>query len=140
MERLKQLDADEASDRIITCAAFYADLGLTLAEYVLGLRSSIVKPTVFMRRSPAERNINNYNPKLLILLGGTNMDFQFVLEAYAAANYISSYMMKTDYRMSRILDQAYAEARRGNMDLQRGIRYVGMALLKGQKISAQEAV
>lgn len=47
------------------------------------------------------------------------MDIQFVLDVYACAMYIVSYISKAQKGMSELLRQASAEARKGNSTSQR---------------------
>ena len=48
-----------------------------------------------------------------------NVDIQFVLDVYACAMYIVSYISKAQKGMSELLRQASAEARKGNSTSQR---------------------
>lgn len=68
------------------------------------------------------------------------MDIQFVLDAYAAAAYVVSYMMKAQRGMSRLIDFACRQAKRGDKDIVQVLRHMGNAFINAHEISAQEAV
>ena len=71
-------------------------------QYILAIRSSLNCPTIFLKRSPNELRINNYNPTCL-LAWRANMDIQYVLDVYACAMYVVSYISKAQKGMSELL-------------------------------------
>ena len=68
------------------------------------------------------------------------MDIQFVLDVYACAMYIVSYISKAQKGMSQLLQRAYEEARAGNSSIKQQVRDIGNQFLNAVEISAQEAV
>ena len=114
-------------------------LKVTENEYRLAVRSSLNAPTVFLKRKPNELRINNYNPACLEAWRA-NMDIQFVLDVYACAMYILSYISKAQKGMSELLRQACDEARKGNSSIKQQVRDIGNKFLNSVEISAQEAV
>ena len=68
------------------------------------------------------------------------MDIQYVLDPYACATYILSYITKGQRGMSRLLEKACEEAKSGNNDIASRVRYIGNKFLNAAEISAQEAV
>ena len=52
--------------------------------------------------------------KLLLSAWKANHDLQFILDPYACATYIVSYISKSQRGMSVLLDQASKEAREGD--------------------------
>ena len=68
------------------------------------------------------------------------MDIQFVLDVYACAMYIVSYISKAQKGMSDLLRTACEEARRGNSSIKQQVRDIGNRFLNNVEISAQEAV
>ncbi|KAK9824879.1 hypothetical protein WJX74_002615 [Apatococcus lobatus] len=66
---------------------------LTDEAYVESIRSSVGTPTIFLERSVADAFTNSFNPTLAVLWDAST-DLQSVLDPYAAAMYIASYMMK----------------------------------------------
>lgn len=77
-------------------------LKVTEENYLLALRSSLNVARVFLKRSPNELRINNYNPACL-RAWRANMDIQYVLDVYACAVYIVNYISKGQKGMSELL-------------------------------------
>lgn len=65
---------------------------------------------------------------------------QFVLDPYACAMYIASYINKSQRGMSNILKRAAEEAKAGNKDITIKVTHIGNNFLNSVEISAQEAV
>ena len=82
-------------------------------NYYLVIRSSLNSPTIFLKRNPNELRVNNYNSACLSAWRA-NMDIQYVLDVYACAMYIVSYISKAQKGMSQLLKKACHEARQGN--------------------------
>ena len=114
-------------------------LCLSEENYILAIRSSIVGATVFLKRNPNELRINNYN-KSCLLAWRANMDIQYVLDVYACAMYIVSYITKGQRGMSELLRNACEEAKNGNCSVKQQVRDIGNKFLNAVEISAQEAV
>jgi hypothetical protein len=68
------------------------------------------------------------------------MDAQFVLDPYSAATYISSYMMKTDLALSKLMKDACSSVCAAEGNAGQVMRAMGNALLNGQEISVQHVV
>ena len=68
------------------------------------------------------------------------MDIQLVLDIYACAVYIVSYISKAQKGMSELLRKAVSEARTGNSSIKQDVREIGGKFLNNVEISAQEAV
>ena len=68
------------------------------------------------------------------------MDIQFVLDPYACAVYILSYITKGQRGMSKLLRKACEEAKEGNKNIVNKVRHIGNKFLNAVEISAQEAV
>lgn len=114
-------------------------LGVSEEDYILAIRASLKCPTIFLKRQPSELRINNYNAACLEAWRA-NMDIQFVLDVYACAMYIVSYISKAQKGMSELLRNACAEARKGNSTIKQQVRDIGNRFLNSVEISAQEAV
>ena len=134
----KQLN-DMKEGEPISFEQLLVKLKVTENEYRLAVRSSLNAPTVFLKRKPNELRINNYNPACLEAWRA-NMDIQFVLDVYACAMYIVSYISKAQKGMSELLRQACDEARKGNSSIKQQVRDIGNKFLNSVEISAQEAV
>ena len=92
----------------------------------------------FLKRTPSEIRINNYNTTLL-KAWQANMDLQYVLDPYACAAYILAYITKGQRGISRLLQKATEEIRSGNQDIANKVRHIGNKFLNAVEISAQEA-
>lgn len=68
------------------------------------------------------------------------MDIQFVLDIYACAMYIVSYISKAQKGISQLLQRACDAARDGNSSIKQQVRDIGNKFLNSVEISAQEAV
>ena len=68
------------------------------------------------------------------------MDIQFVLDVYACAMYIVSYISKAQKGLSELLRKACDEARKGNSSIKQQVRDIGNKFLNSVEISAQETV
>ena len=134
----KQLnDMKEGQD--ISFDELLENLNVTKENYILAIRSSLKCATVFLERQPNELRINNYNPACLEAWRA-NMDIQFVLDVYACAMYIVSYISKAQKGMHELLRKACEEARKGNFGIKQQVRDIGNKFLNNVEISAQEAV
>ena len=124
---------DISFDQLLT------DLGITEQNYYLAIRSILHSPTIFLKRNPNGLRVNNYNSACLSAWRA-NMDIQFVLDIYACAMYIVSYISKAQKGMSQLLQRACDEAREGNSSIKQQVRDIGNKFLNSVEISAQEAV
>lgn len=97
---------------------FLLSLNLSYNEYVLALRSEIKEgqAKVFLQRTTSEIRVNNYNETLL-KCWEANMDIQYILDPYACAAYIVSYISKGQRGMSKLLRHACEEAKEYESDI-----------------------
>ena len=126
-------DMKEGED--ITFDQLLINLNVTEQNYYLAIQSSLNSPTIFLRRNPNELRVNNYNSACL-KAWRANMDIQFVLDVYACAAYIVSYISKSQKGMSQLLRRAYDEARAGNSSIKQQVRDIGNQFLNSVEISA----
>ena len=130
-------DLKEGKD--ITFDQLLEELDISEHTCTLAIRSSLNCPTIFLKRNPNELRINNYNSACLHAWRA-NMDIQFVLDVYACAMYIVSYISKAQKGMSELLCRACAEAKEGNANIKQQVRDIGNKFLNSVEMSAQEAV
>ena len=74
-------------------------------DYITAVRTSLVRPKLFLKHRPCEIQINNYM-KHCLEFWQANHDIQPSLSPYAMIQYILSYVTKTQKGMSAIMDQA----------------------------------
>ena len=137
--RIRSLLNSINADENMTFVEFLEKLDLSEQKYVKSLRLSLNHSTLLLKRSPREIRINCYNPHLL-KAWQANMDIQFVLDPYACAVYILSYITKGQRGMSKLLRKACEEAKEGNKNIVNKVRHIGNKFLNAVEISAQEAV
>ncbi|XP_062584589.1 uncharacterized protein LOC134246276, partial [Saccostrea cucullata] len=113
-------------------------LQLSEDDYIKCIRSSLRTPKVFLKRKPCDLRVNAYNSTLLHAWAA-NIDIQYVLDPYACAMYIVSYISKSQRGMSELLSRAAKEAREGNLDIKRQVRHIGNQFLNSVEVGAQEA-
>ena len=81
-------------------------LKVTEENYLLAVCSSLNAATVFLKRTPNELRMNNYNPACL-RVWRANMDIQYVLDVYDCAVYIVNYISKGQKGMRAIAGSMY---------------------------------
>jgi hypothetical protein len=122
----------------MTFDEFLEKLDLSEYQYLKAIRLSLKHNTLLLKRSAAEIRIN-CNPNLL-RTWKANMDIQYVLDPYACAVYILSYITKGQRGMSKLLRKACEEAKEGNKNIVNKVRHIGNNFLNAVEMSAQEAV
>jgi len=133
------LAAMKPSDEIPSMDNSPAALQLDYDSYKLAIRFSLKMATTFIKRSPSEIRVNNYNVHTL-QAWRANHDIQFILDIYACASYITSYIAKEERGMSDLLRNACEKARLKNNTLKQQVCLIGNKFLNNVEISAQEAV
>ncbi|XP_077536008.1 uncharacterized protein LOC144148333 [Haemaphysalis longicornis] len=109
------------------------------AEYMDILRAGFTRPCVLHRRTPAQKMVNPFNPWTAKVLD-SNMDLQVILDHYACATYVVDYVNKADRGMSN-LHKAVMQIlqEKPEMEYFAVVRSLGVTMLKGIEMSAQEA-
>ena len=131
-EHLNNVEQGETFDE------FLENTGLSEDDYLKALQTSVTTDKVFLKRKPIECRVNPYM-KDLLGVWKANHDIQYVLDAYACAMYIVSYINKSAKGMSRLMAEACKEARKGNKSLKESVRHIGNKFLNAVEVSAQEA-
>ena len=108
-------------------------------EYILIIRSSLKRQTVFLKRSSNAVNVNQYNKKSIIR-HRANHDVQPVVHAYACACYICSYMLKSNASMSILLKNCQREYANGDLTNRQKLQKLANKFQNCSEVSAQEAV
>ena len=83
---------------------------------------------------------NNSFSKDMPVMWKENTDAQYVLNAYVAASYYTSYMTKVDKYMTSAFRRIHKEHERIHIDAIQMICTLGNALLNLQQMSSQQAV
>ena len=106
----------------LTFDEFLEKVGLNEDDYLKAVQTSVTSVKIFLKRRPIECRINPYM-KGLLGVWKANHDIQYVLDAYACAVYIVSYINKSAKGMSRLMAEACKEARKGNKSLKESEAY-----------------
>ena len=114
------------------------ELERTEDEDIKTVRTSLVRPKLFLKQRSCEIRINNYM-KHCLQFWRTNHDIQPSLTPYAMVEYMLAYVTKAQKGMTAIMDKACKEAREGNMTLKESLRHMGNAFLNGVETPQQEA-
>ena len=133
-ELLANSNADETEWNEILNTA-----GITQSEFEKCLATLAQKRTPYLKRRVKDQWINNYNPHLIRCWNG-NMDIQYVLDPYAVAMYIVSYITKSEREMGDLLKNAQREASEGNTDAIQQLRKLGSVYLQNREISVMGAI
>ena len=133
-ELLADSDADKTEWNEILNRA-----GITQSEFEKCLAILAQRRTPYLKRRVKDQWINNYNPHLIRCWNG-NMDIQYVLDPYAVAMYIVSYITKSEREMGDLLKNAQREASEGNNDAIQQLRKLGSVYLQNREISVMGAI
>ena len=87
----------------------------THSEFEKCLAILAERNTPYMKRREKDQWVNNYNPDLIRCWNG-NIDIQYILDPFAAAVYMFSYLTKSEREMGDFLKSAQKEAREGNAE------------------------
>ncbi|XP_060603693.1 uncharacterized protein LOC132756597 [Ruditapes philippinarum] len=139
-EKIQKKMNDEKHGYNMSFENFLSDIvQMNEDDYIKCIRSSLNSPKVFLKRNPNEIRVNLYND-VVLKAWKANTDIQFVLDPYACAMYIVSYISKSQRGMSNLMYAAAKEARNGNLDIKRQVRHIGNVFSNSVEVSAQEAV
>jgi hypothetical protein len=116
---------------------FLSLLDVTMNDYLWALSISTRGSKVVLKRTLAERFVNNYNPQYL-LAWNANMDIQFCFDTYAVITYICDYYAKDDSGMTEVLTAALRESK-GSTGKDK-LNILKKAYLSHRQIGACEAV
>jgi hypothetical protein len=138
VEISKKLNKMKSEEKISYEEFLETVIEISEEDYIKAIRASLKGPKVFLKRQASERNINPYM-KLLLKAWKANHDLQFVLDPYACAMYIVGYISKSQKGMSSLMNRACKEARCGNDDIRKQVKYIGNKFLNAVETCAQEA-
>ena len=103
---------------------FLQKLNITEEDCILGIRASISTTTVFLKRTLLQIHINIYNA-VCLEAWKAKMDLQFIIDVYACAIYIASYLTKAQRGISELLRNACKEVNKGNKTIKEQVRIIG---------------
>ena len=97
-------------DETLTLDEFLERLEISKSDYKWALSISTRGNKVVLKRTLAERFVNNYHPSYL-LAWNANMDIQFCHDPYAIITYITDYYGKDESGMGEVLTAALRECK-----------------------------
>jgi hypothetical protein len=118
-------------------ADFLIELNLTKDEYIQAIQCTLKQPTIFLKRK-LSHIWNNIFSKDMPVMWNANTYAQYVLNAYAAASYCTSYMTKVDKSMTSAFRRIHKEHERIHIDVMQMIHTLGNTLLNIQQMYAQQ--
>ncbi|MFN7491091.1 MAG: DUF6570 domain-containing protein [Chryseotalea sp.] len=140
LKKRKRGDKNAIAPKVITQKACLTELGMSYIDYVLAIRCNLKRITVFNKRTSYDIMMNPYNLDILMRHRG-NMDIQFIPDPYGLIMYVTSYMMKSNAVMSRVLHTAADEiTKRKNMTIRQRLNVIAGKFQNCAEMSAQEAV
>ncbi|KAE8739093.1 hypothetical protein FOCC_FOCC015416 [Frankliniella occidentalis] len=110
----KQLLQEETKN--MTHDQFLNNIEVTEKMYIMAIRNTLKKSQLFIKRSPKNIFISPYSTKIIQLMR-SNVNVQFVLDAFGAATYIIDYINKSSRGMSNLMREVLKEVREGNDNL-----------------------
>ena len=116
-----------------------AKLEIDLETYTRAISSDLDGPKIFLKRQPSEIRMNSRNDNLA-QIWSANTDVQFILDEYACAVYVATYISKSQRGMSSLLRDASEEIKQGNHSIRQQVRHISNKFLNHIEVSAQEAV
>lgn len=118
---------------------FLDDCNCTYEYYLDVVRASINRPTILLRRSMTELWTNPFNPWIADVLR-SNMDLQFIPEAFSCAAYVVEYVNKTNRGISSLhRDLVKLQEEYPDQDYTGLLKKVSIKMLNSVEMSAQEA-
>lgn len=124
----------------ITTTDWLKTLNLTTEEYIFILKLFYVKhPQILLQREPGETNMNKYNTKLQPLWNG-NMDLSFIMDPWACAQYVGSYICKPCRELSSTLKDFRERQAKIPDTLDRKIKSFGAKFITSTQIGVQETI
>ncbi|XP_062540963.1 uncharacterized protein LOC134209005 [Armigeres subalbatus] len=122
-----------------TIDEFLVDCRCTYDDYLDVLRSSIQRPTIFMKRGMNELWTNSFNPWIAQKLR-SNMDLQVILDVYSCACYLVDYVNKSNrgisglHRELILLQEQYPD-----QDYAALLKKISLKMLNSVEMCGQEA-
>ena len=140
LHRRKIIEADHHRAST-TAEQFLSHLGCSFKQYVEVLRTDLAKgrPAVLLKRAVKDLRTNPF-VATLSHVWDAQMDVQLVLDPYAAALYLTTYMCKGTEGVSALMSDVIQKFHSGEFDDYRRILKQGEVWLKHNEVCAQEAV
>ena len=133
------IDTNDKSDTdldSVTKQDVFNELFVNEKQHVAALRSCMNRPTIFLKRDLNVIRINAYKENILHLWKA-NIDLQYILDPYACAVYVISYIGKPQRGMSKLLRDALMHLKAGNATIKERLRGMSYKFQSCSEVSAQ---
>ena len=118
----------------LTFEEFLNHLDLTEEEYDMAVRTSIKGQVhLFLKRDPSQVFINNYNKKIMEK-HNSNQDFTIVIDEYQVAQYLVSYLTKSEAGCSKLLRQLDQECCMEGIGFSEKLKFFRKALDQSREV------
>jgi hypothetical protein len=94
---------------------FLIELNLSEDEYIKAIKCTLKQPTIFLTQKISHIWNNSFSKDMLVMWK-SNIDVQYMLNAYAATSYCTSYMTKVDKSMTSAFKRIHKEHERSHID------------------------
>ncbi|XP_055623676.1 uncharacterized protein LOC129767083 [Toxorhynchites rutilus septentrionalis] len=122
-----------------TLEEFLVDCGCTYEYYLDVLRSSIQRPTIFLKRAMNELWTNPFNPWIAQKLR-SNTDLQLILDVYSCACYLVDYVNKSNRGISGLHRELISlQEQYPDQDYTALLKKVSLKMLNSVEMCGQEA-
>ena len=141
-DQVKRMTRGEKFRKNFTLNEYLARFNPPLAydKYINAIRATLTYATVFYKRTSHDIMINPFN-KDLIARHRANMDIQYVLNVHSLVSYITAYMMKSNAKISKLLQVAMDEIReKKNLSHREKLQSLANKWQNSSEISAQECI
>jgi hypothetical protein len=101
-------------DEMMSYDAFLTEVNVSKDEYIQAIQITLRQPTLFLKRKISHIWNNNFS-KDMPNMWKENTDAQYVLNAYAATSYYTSYMTKIDKSMTYAFRKICKEHEKSHM-------------------------
>ena len=140
-QKLRQLNLllNEPFSASLSFQQLLTQCNLTFDEYKLCLSTMNKSDAVILKRDPKDCWVNGYNPHLLEAWNA-NIDVSYILNAYGAIVYLTSYITKKEAGLSEYLKTVIQNSNMEHVNECDEMREIMQAYSKKREVSAQECV
>jgi urocanate hydratase len=126
-------------DEMMSFDAFLTQVNLSKDEYIQAIQCTLRQPTLFLKQKLSHIWNKSFS-KDMPVMWKENTNAQYMLNAYVAASYCTSYMRKINKSMTSEFRKIHKEHERSHIDAIQMIHTHGNTFLNLQQMSAQQAV
>jgi hypothetical protein len=118
---------------------FFSNLQLNENTYLLALRCTLQKPTLFLKRKPCDIRTNWFSIHARCLWE-TNIDARYILNPCAAATYYTFYLTKVEKCLTKKMQSVLEKWKHEQTKAFEWIKKLGTTFLNAQQMFVQQSV